>query len=115
MSYGYWDSILTHAIVGLVLTGIFWGICAGVSEGVSGGILAVPVVFLIVFLTTAWFFGKYRQPSVICPKEDDTCAKKQKVRAILVPRTDGCPPPFPKGLSKTSDSCPIGLKKNAGT
>jgi hypothetical protein len=109
MVYQKWDNIVSHILLGLVFTGLFWGICAGISESVSGGILAVPVVFLIVFLGTAWFFNKYKTPTVVCPSEKDECAKKARVKAILVPRTDGCPPPFPK------DGTPSALSATSST
>lgn len=112
MVYQKWDDIVSHILLGLVFTGLFWGICAGISESVSGGILAVPVVFLIVFLGTAWFFNKYKTPTVVCPSENDECAKKARVKAILVPRTDGCPPPFPKDGSPGTTS---GTTSNTST
>ena len=121
MIYKKWEDMLGHGILGLVLTGLFWGICAGIGESVSGGILLVPVVFLVVFLATAWFIGKNTDPKIICPPEDDGCKKKAKVKAILVPRTDNCPPPFPKKVEPPkpvdtpeappkTNSCPPGLK-----
>ena len=47
-----------HAIVGVVLTFLFWLVCSLVSVTVSGAILIVPAVFIIVFLFTVWFMNE---------------------------------------------------------
>ena len=66
MVKGSFSDLPYHAIVGLVLTGIFWAVCAYVGVAVSGGILLVPATFLIVFLFAMWLAGKSFQNRGCC-------------------------------------------------
>ena len=58
MVKGQFNDLTYHAIVGVVLTGLFWAVCFFVGEAVSGGILLVPATFLLVFLFSMWLAGK---------------------------------------------------------
>jgi high-affinity Fe2+/Pb2+ permease len=66
MVKGSFSDLPYHAIVGLILTGLFWIVCAFVGESVSGGILLVPATFLIVFLFAMWLAGRSFQNRGCC-------------------------------------------------
>jgi hypothetical protein len=90
MVKGSYSDLPYHAIVGLVLTGIFWAVCVFVGVAVSGGILLVPATFLIVFLFAMWLAGRSFQNRgccMDCQTSADGCPQK---RWKLKRRDDSC-------------------------
>ena len=105
MVKGSFSDLPYHAIVGLVLTGIFWAVCSFVGVAVSGGILLVPATFLLVFLFAMWLAGRSFQNRGCCmdcqSEGSDSCQPK---RWHLKPRDENCGNPKP-----VKPSCSVGL------
>ena len=66
-----------HALVGVVLTFLFWLICSLVSVSVSGAILIVPAVFITVFLFTVWFMNESLKQRGCCMDCNGNCKSKK--------------------------------------
>jgi hypothetical protein len=105
MVIGSFSDLPYHAIVGVVLTGIFWAVCTFVGVAVSGGILLVPATFLLVFLFAMWLAGRSFQNRGCCMDcqagASNSCQPK---RWHLKPREDSCGSPKP-----VKPSCSVGL------
>jgi hypothetical protein len=91
MVKGSFSDLPYHAIVGALLTALFWAVCSFVGVAVSGGILLVPATFIIVFLFAMWLAGRSFQNRgccMDCQTNADGCSQK---RWKLKRREDTCP------------------------
>ena len=53
-----YDQILVHAIIGLLLTGIFAALSMIIGNNLTGSLLLIPTTFAGVFLITVWFMNE---------------------------------------------------------
>lgn len=86
-----------HAIVGIVMTFLFWLVCSFVGASVSGGILIVPAVFLSVFLFTVWFMNESLKQRGCCMN----CNGNGPCKKPKIVRRESCST-APSGISSTA-------------
>ena len=48
--FGRWKDLPLHAVLGVILTGLFWVLCASFGSQISGAVLVVPAVYLMLSL-----------------------------------------------------------------
>ena len=46
---GLWDSVLTHGVIGGLITSILWLLCIFVNDGLALAVLVIPTVVFISF------------------------------------------------------------------
>ena len=74
-----YDQILGHAVLGVLLTGMFAALSMTVGNNLSRSLLLVPTTFAAVFLITIWFMNesiKKRGCCMTCscnPKPEKKC------------------------------------------
>ena len=44
-----WSFLLTHGVIGILLTGLFWGLCFLVGDGIALAILVIPSLVFLAF------------------------------------------------------------------
>ena len=69
---GTYGNLLTHSIVGIIVTIIFFMICGTLGEDLSASLLVVPSILILVFVLSLWFIGESLRNRGYCIKKD-TC------------------------------------------
>jgi hypothetical protein len=69
---GTYGNLLTHSIVGIIVTIVFFMICGTLGEDLSASLLVVPSVLILVFVLSLWFIGESLRNRGYCIKKD-TC------------------------------------------
>jgi len=70
-----------HALIGVLLTGIFWLACILMGSSIAAAILVVPAVFASVFLFTIWFTNESIKNRGCCMKCNEP---KPKCKPVAV-------------------------------
>lgn len=83
-----WIDLPYHAVIGLILTGIYTLICIFSSDTVAGAALLIPAVALIGFMAALWMSGENLKSRGCC------------VQCTTPEITKPTPPPTP------ASSCP---------
>ena len=65
-----WIDVPFHAVIGLVLTGLYMLISMFISETIAGAALLIPAVALIGFMVSAWMSGESLRSRGCCVRCD---------------------------------------------
>jgi len=87
-----WIDLPYHAVIGLVVTGLYTLICMFVSVTVAGAALLIPAVALLGFMLAIWMSGESLKRRGCCV----TCADAPATATAPTPPTT---PPAPKPAS----------------
>lgn len=85
-----WIDVPFHAVLGLVLTGIYMLISMFISDTIAGAALLIPAVALIGFMVAAWMSGeslKSRGCCVRCDGVDGNSDMEESEETITSPKT----------------------------
>ena len=85
-----YDQILGHAIIGVLLTGIFTVLSIMMGDNLTGPLLLIPTTFAAVFLITIWFMNESIKKRGCCMKCSDSPAPQKKCKS-----TSPVAPPAP--------------------
>lgn len=91
-----WIDLPYHAVIGLVITGIYTLICVFISDTIAGAALLIPAVAFLGFMVALWMSGenlKSRGCCVTCTAPENTAPTS-------------APPPAPKPTDTSASSCP---------
>lgn len=84
-----YDDLPYHAIVGILLTLLYWGLCNLGGDALSGAVLIIPGIFVAVFLFTVWFTGESLKKRGCCMKcSGQECKEPKSCKAVLVKKGD---------------------------
>jgi hypothetical protein len=88
-----YDQILSHAIIGVLLTGIFAGLSMSIGDNLTGPLLLIPTTFAAVFLITIWFMNESIKKRGCCMKCSDSPAPQKKCKSTSPPAAPTAPAP----------------------
>ena len=68
-----WDSLPTHAGLGIVFTGLYYIFCILFGDSISMAVLFVPMIFILMFFLASWLLYNNIQANHCCM----TCGSSQ--------------------------------------
>lgn len=75
-----WIDVPFHALIGLVLTGVYMLISMFISETIAGAALLIPAVALLGFMVSAWMSGESLKSRGCCVRcGDDNRDEEEEV------------------------------------
>jgi hypothetical protein len=66
---GTYGNLLTHSIVGIIVTIVFSMICTFIGEDLSAALLVVPSILALAFVLSLWFIGQSLKNRGYCMKQ----------------------------------------------
>jgi len=80
-----YDQILGHAIIGVLLTGIFAVLSMMIGDNLAGPLLLIPTTFAAVFLITIWFMNESIKKRGCCMKCSSSTVPEKKCKTSSPP------------------------------
>ena len=80
-----YDQILGHAIIGVLLTGIFAVLSMMIGDNLAGPLLLIPTTFAAVFLITIWFMNESIKKRGCCMKCSNSTVPEKKCKTPTPP------------------------------
>lgn len=73
---GTYGNLLTHSVIGIIVTLVFFMICMFLGEDLSAALLVVPSILAVTFGLSLWFIGQSLKNRGYCMKQgsSDKCA-----------------------------------------
>ena len=84
--YGNFIDLPFHAIVGIILTCVFWLLCSTFGVGISGAVLLVPAIVVVVIICNTIFTHLTGIDDCGC----DVCRKKRFIVHLKKKPTPKC-------------------------
>ena len=66
---GTYGNLITHSIVGIIVTIVFFMICTLMGEDLSAALLVVPSILALAFVLSLWFIGQSLKNRGYCMKQ----------------------------------------------